>query len=369
MESARGHEITIEQSTTPAGWYNDPAGSAAKRWWDGVQWTAHMQAATPPAPAQPQFPPQPQFPAQQSAMVIHQPQQIDPQRVDPYAASNSSGLPPVQERPYVPMQRTTLPPVSMGQVHAAGSRAAIGSVVIGAIAFCLSLVGFFPGSPVFYYSAGGVIAIIGGVRALRLHRSGYGSSPVAPIAAIILGSLAVLFMVIGIAVHTTANAALTTNGVGAQVQTGTGTSSGTQDNSAAATLPDPPTFASDSQLTTYETSVSWIASAVYQDYSSGQVVAANMNWPKSIEVNADGKVLLPDGGTAAVIPAGEVVKIVVSDDGKYFVVFVSGGPKNQTAIYDSKSNSYTWVCATGAPASCPAGGVDPNLGGTSSSNS
>jgi hypothetical protein len=179
----------------------------------------------------------------------------------------------------------------------------------------------------------------------------------------------VLFMLIGIAIHATAAASLTTNGVGAQVQTDTGTGSGTQDNSAAGTLPDPPAFASDSQLTTYETSVGWIASAVYQDYSSGQVVAANMNWPKGIQVNADGKVLLPDGGTAAVIPAGEVVNIVVSDDGKYFVLFVSGGPKNETAIYDSKSNSYTWVCGAGAPASCPAGGVDPNVGGTSTSNS
>jgi hypothetical protein len=302
-------------------------------------------------------------------MVIHQPQQIDPQRVDPYAASNPYGLPPVQERPYVPMQSTTLPPVPMGQVHAASNKAAVGSVVVGAIAFCLSLVGFFPGSPVFYYSAGGVIAIIGGVRALRLHRSGYGSSPVAPIAAIILGSLAVLFMVIGIAIHTTANVGPTNNGVGAQVQTDTGTGSGTQNNSAAGTLPDPPTFASDSQLTTYETSVSWITSGVYEEYSSGQVVAADMNWPTSVQVGADGKVLLPDGGTAAVIPAGEVANIVVSDDRKYFVVFVSGGPKNETAIYDSKSNSYTWVCAAGAPSSCPAGGVDPNVGGTSGSNS
>ena len=381
MESARGHEITIEQSTTPAGWYNDPAGSSAKRWWDGVQWTAHLQAATPPAPPQPQVQPQPapmvqqqpQFPAQpqlqpqQSAMVIHQPQQIDPQRVDPYAASNPYGLPPVQERPYVPMQSTTLPPVPMGQVHAASNKAAIGSVVVGAIAFCLSLVGFFPGSPVFYYSAGGVIAIIGGVRALRLHRGGYGSSPVAPIAAIILGSLAVLFMVIGIAVHTTANAALSSNG--AQVQSGGDTGAGIQDDSGSETLHAPPVFAADTQLSSYENSASSIAMGVYGSYSSGQVVAADMNWPTSLQVDAQGKVMLPDGSTAAIIPAGQVANVVVSSDGKYFAVFVSGGPKTEAAIYDSESNSYKWVCDTGAPASCPAGGLDPKTLGSGSSGS
>ena len=288
-------------------------------------------------------------------MVLHQPQQIDPQRVDPYAQSNPHGLPPVQERPYVPMQHTALTQVPMAQVHEATSRAAIGSVLVGAIAFCLSLVGFFPGSPVFYYSAGGVFAIIGGVQALRRHRSGYGASPIAPIAAIILGSLAVLFMVIGIAIHTTANVALSSNG--AQVQSAAG--AGSQDDSGPSTLHDPPVFATDSQLSSYEDSASSIAMGIYESYSGGQVVAANMNWPTGLQVDPQGKVMLPDGTTAAIIPAGGVANVVVSSDGKYFAVFVSGGPKTETAIYDSESNSYKWVCSTGAPATCPAGGLDP----------
>ncbi len=33
--------------STPAGWYDDPAGPG-QRWWDGAAWTEHRQAAAPP---------------------------------------------------------------------------------------------------------------------------------------------------------------------------------------------------------------------------------------------------------------------------------------------------------------------------------
>jgi hypothetical protein len=29
--------------STPAGWYPDPAGGAQRRWWDGAQWTDHLE--------------------------------------------------------------------------------------------------------------------------------------------------------------------------------------------------------------------------------------------------------------------------------------------------------------------------------------
>lgn len=38
-------------SGPPPGWYKDPSGAPALRWWDGRQWTAHARPNDPPAPA------------------------------------------------------------------------------------------------------------------------------------------------------------------------------------------------------------------------------------------------------------------------------------------------------------------------------
>ena len=35
---------------TPPGWYPDPTGSGLQRWFDGVNWSATTQSATPPRP-------------------------------------------------------------------------------------------------------------------------------------------------------------------------------------------------------------------------------------------------------------------------------------------------------------------------------
>ena len=304
-------------------------------------------------------------------MVVQQPQQIDPQRVDPYAQSNNPyGLPAVAERPYVPMQYgSTLPPVPMNQVRDAHNNAAIGSVVVGGLAFCLSLVGVIPGAPFFYYSAGGIIAIIGGARARSRSRRGFGSAGFTPILAIILGSLAAVFMLIGIAIHATATSnALNGSYNNSRTQTGAGTSSG----STSQALPAAPAFGADPTLTQYEASASQLAHSIYTTYNGGQVSATGgvqPLWPANLSESTNGVVMFPSGTAAASIPSDEVVRYVLSNDGKTFDIGITGGTRKEVAIYDSEANEFTWVCDTGAPSNCPAGGLDPNSSGNTTSNS
>jgi hypothetical protein len=69
-----------------AGWYPDPENPAALRWFDGIQWTEHRQAA--PAP-QPQYQ-QPQYQQPQ----YQQPQYQQPQYQQPQHQQPGYGAPP-----------------------------------------------------------------------------------------------------------------------------------------------------------------------------------------------------------------------------------------------------------------------------------
>ena len=52
--AALNHANTREEmrpNTTPANWYPDPGNPSQVRWYDGAQWTSHVQPAnTPPPP-------------------------------------------------------------------------------------------------------------------------------------------------------------------------------------------------------------------------------------------------------------------------------------------------------------------------------
>jgi hypothetical protein len=131
---------------------------------------------------------------------------------------------------------------------------------------------------------------------------------------------------------------------------------------------------SDPTLATYEQSAWSISKSIYDTYNGGQVADTSVGWPASLVETTNGTVDFPSGTAAATIPSDEIVKYQVSTDGKSFAVFVSGGPRNEIAVYDSESNELTWLCDTGAPTTCPTGGLDPDDGSsdggaTTSSNS
>jgi len=286
---------------------------------------------------------------------------VEPQRVDHYAQANPYGLPPVGQRAYVTMQNAVLPQVPMQAVHRVYNRAALRSLVIGAIASCLSLVGFIPGSPVDYYWVGGIFAIVGGVRALVRRRAGFGTNLWAPVLAIALGTLAVVFMVSGLIVRETRTIYVPESNSLSQNETGHG------NGGTASTLPSPPIFAADPNLTAYERSAATIAQSIYANYNGGQLTSPSPTWPADVTVTRDGQVTFPTGLVATTIPAGEVLHYGVSPTLGFFTISVTGGNLSEIAVYESRENRFTWACALEAQATCPPGGVtlQPSSGDSS----
>jgi hypothetical protein len=259
-----------------------------------------------------------------------------------------------------PAQRNGYAPVPMQHVHQQHNSAAIGSVVVGAIAFCLSIVGLLPGSTVYFYSAGGVFAIIGGARALMRRRQGYGTSFVASVIAILLGSVAVIFMLTGILVHNLGgDDTLQTGAAGTTSNSAPQVSSG--DSESNATVPAAPTFATDSQLTAYEQSAAEVALDIDQNANGGLAFTPIAHWPGTVSVTSDGTILLPSGTSPGQLPSGQQMRYLLSADKRSFEVIVTGANQQEFAIYDSSVNGFTWTCATG-DATCPPGGVAGNTG-------
>ena len=81
VPGARGASLTgVTQPPPPPGWYPDPAGTGGTRWWNGVEWTDHVQQAAPPPPPPPpppvqQTPPPPPPPAAPQQAPAGQPAQ------------------------------------------------------------------------------------------------------------------------------------------------------------------------------------------------------------------------------------------------------------------------------------------------------
>jgi hypothetical protein len=127
--------------TQPAGWYGDPSGLPAQRWWDGRQWTDHVQpGGTPTPPPNGYFPPIP--PSGPAAPGPHTVAPDDPEQVPLYATqppaaqlaasrqhSGPHALP--ENRPAVPPPHPEVPavPYSMPPVDAVARQTAFSIAV------------------------------------------------------------------------------------------------------------------------------------------------------------------------------------------------------------------------------------------------
>lgn len=122
--------------TQPAGWYADPNGLPARRWWDGTQWTDHIHpGGDPTPPPNGYFPPVP--PSGPAAPGPHTSAPADPEKAPLYAtrpaASRARGgpYPLTENRPAGPPSHPEVPtePYAMPPVDAVAQRSAFSIAV------------------------------------------------------------------------------------------------------------------------------------------------------------------------------------------------------------------------------------------------
>jgi hypothetical protein len=107
--------------TQPAGWYGDPSGLPAQRWWDGRQWTDHVQpGGTPTPPPNGYFPPIP--PSGPAAPGPHTVAPDDPEQVPLYATQPPAAQPSAAQSPGAQPSAAQSPAAQPSAAQPAASR-------------------------------------------------------------------------------------------------------------------------------------------------------------------------------------------------------------------------------------------------------
>jgi Protein of unknown function (DUF2510) len=172
----REHAITTPP-TPPAGWYADPSGSPAQRWWDGATWSEHLREV---AVAQPVV--QPRYGELAPGHVVP---------TDPY------GQPPAQQggipqHPYGdPGNGNNANQTPRGAYN---NRAAWMSLIFGIISAAIAISDTSPTSTSIVASTIGIWAVVNGIRAINHYKAGISNNLWAPVIGTILGALGTLVM-------------------------------------------------------------------------------------------------------------------------------------------------------------------------------
>ena len=310
--------MTIGTTAVAAGWYKDPGGSSALRWWDGTQWTNHLQQ---PAVVAPPAAPQP---AEQQEVSLssyspitgysNQPRDTS-SRADPYA------------------NRLTMSTAHVNNTIAWVSFIA-GVVSLGAI-FVATLL---PGN--YFLPVFGLTAIITGIRAILRRRSGSVTVLWAPILGIVFGGIAELILIAGI-IALASGISPTSSSQTPDIIGPTGTT--IRYDMGVGTPQYVPT--GNATLSQAALDLSKIVGVLQTDYTNGKTgSAAEGSWPGAIEHNASGDVTVLGGrDLGTLISPGWHLAYTLDGTGN-MVLAISGPDTSELAVYTSADNEYLAWC-------------------------
>jgi hypothetical protein len=251
--------------------------------------------------------------------------------------SNPYGIGQVHQPGYVPMTNTnTMPTTISGRAYKLSNKSAFFSLFLGVVGLALMLVSFLPGSPALWIEGTGVLAVIVGVHAIFRRATNRATNVWAPILGILFGIAAIAITFLGIGVISIVNHAAP----------GLLPTSSTTVAAAPArpVSPEPFVFNSNAALTQDGQTVQQIATALNQNYASGNsTLGSGQAWPRSLKFTAT-QVLAVDGTPLATVPAGHFFKYTESADGKSYSFAVSSGIRTESAIYNSATNHFTFSC-------------------------
>jgi hypothetical protein len=318
-----------------AGWYEDPAGSSALRWWDGTQWTNHLQQTAPPPPA----------PVATAEPEIS---------LSSYSPTTGYASQP-RDSDWSNDQYTNRVPTT--NVHHNNSIAWF-ALVAGIVAIAAGYLRTVAPETSYYLPVFGITATVASIRAILRYRARRVTNLWAPIIGLILGVTAEILLIVSLIAPATSAAPFVPVNVG---PTGSTTN---YDVGMGAPQYLPSSNATLSQATMDESKIVAILQA---DYANGKIgVAANGSWPSGVLHDASGDVTTSDGrDLGTLISPGWHLAYKVEGDGG-FLLEVTGTNTTEVAVYDSDRNEYLAWCDTSDATCETASPVAPfTSGGTS----
>ena len=274
----------------PAGWYDDPAGSGGHRWWAGTQWTDHVRA---PEPAAPAFTPPEPLPSAGSAVQEYQPMSY-PATAFPSAAPDEYRF--------------------AGRVDVDNTKGWL-SLGGGVVSLALLAAASIGGVVLIGTLTAVIFTITSGIRSLSLRSRGMSTVLIPPVLGIVFAGLTVLIFLGGILVSAIGVAATSAEFLSEQTRQ---------------------SFPENPELQAMHDTAYNIQSQLTDELRTGTL-------PEQLEADASGEIWL-DGELLAIIDAGQIFDYSLIEGGTHYEFTLHGTVLGESIRFNSKTGNLYAVC-------------------------